>query len=186
MVLGRFEEADAELRKAQLLDPLSLMITEGLAENFYYWRRYDEAIEQVKRIRQMEPIAGLGSTLLIGAFERKGMHREAIAAAQEYADHNPAEADVLLARALTAFGDRPKALSVIHEMERTSRDRYVPPFHFALAYASLGDKEAAFKWLNEACEHHNPGVAYIKVEPLLDNLRSDARFPELLKKVGLD
>jgi hypothetical protein len=134
----------------------------------------------------MEPIAGLGSTLLIGAFERKGMQREAIAAAQEYADHNPAEVDVLLARALTAFGDRPKALGVIHEMERTSRDRYVPPFHVALAYASLGDKEAAFKWLSEACRHHSPGVAYIKVEPLLDNLRSDARFPELLKKVGLD
>jgi hypothetical protein len=113
------------------------------------------------------------------------MHREAIAAAEEYA-HTPAEVDLLLARALAASGDRSKALNVIHEMERTSRNRYVPPFHLALAYASLGDKEAAFKWLNEACQHHSPGVAYIKVETLLDSLRSDARFPKLLKKVGLD
>ena len=71
-------------------------------------------------------------------------------------------------------------------MERTSRQTYFPPFHLALAYASLGDKEAAFKWLNEACQHHDTSMAYIKVEPILDSLRSDARFPELLKKVGLD
>jgi adenylate cyclase len=185
-VLGRFEEADAELRKAQSLDPLSLMITAGLAENLYYWRRYDEAIEQVKKIRQMEPRPGMGSNVLIWSFEQKGMYREAIAAAQEYAAHIPAEVDVLLARTVAASGDRPKALNVVHEMERTSREMYFPPFHLAVAYASLGDKEAAFKWLNEACQHHDTGMAYLKVEPILDSLRSDARFPELLKKVGLD
>jgi adenylate cyclase len=186
MVLGRFEEADAELRKAQLLDPLSLMITEGLAENFYYWRRYDEAIEQVKRIQQIEQRPGMGSSLLVAAFAQKGMYREAIATAQEYAANIPAAVDLLLARVEAASGDRPKARHLVYEMERTARQGYFPPFHLALAYASLGDKEAAFKWLNEAYQHHDTSMAYIKVEPVFDNLRSDARFPELLKKVGLD
>jgi TolB-like protein/Tfp pilus assembly protein PilF len=75
--MGRFQEADSELRKAQILDPLSPMITDGLAENFYYWRQYDSAIEQVQRIRAMG--SKLGSTVLGLAYIQKGRYPDAIA-----------------------------------------------------------------------------------------------------------
>jgi tetratricopeptide (TPR) repeat protein len=73
---GQFEEADAELRKAQILDPLSPMITEGVAENFYSWRRYDDVIEQVERVRRMG--SSIADDTLGLAYIQKGMYQEAI------------------------------------------------------------------------------------------------------------
>ena len=184
-VMGRFEEADAELRKAELLDPLSLMITDGLAENRLYWRRYDDAIEQVKRMRELNPTSRMGNAVLVYAYMGKGMHGKAVAAASDSLDPSEVGSLPVLAEALAASGERAKALDALHELEHASDERYVSRWDLACGYALLGERETAFRWLDKAFLQRDAGLAYLKVDPNVDSLRSDQRYTELLKRIGL-
>src|SRR5947207_9236173 len=78
--------------------------------------------------------------------------------------------------------DARKALS---ELEQIAKQRYVSPYNNALVYVGLGDKDHAFEWLNKADKERNDYLIYLKVEPLFDSLRSDPRFGDLLRRIGL-
>lgn len=180
---GRFEEADAELRKAQVLDPLSAMITEGVAENFYHWRRYDETIEQVERVRKM------GSTIadpIMGwAYLEKGMHAQAIEVFSALAQADRTGLSLTnLAIAYAAAGRKMEARRLLGEANTLGLG-YVPPYLVALAYVNLGEKEAAFRWLQRAYQENDPMLGGMKVDPMLDSIRSDQRYAELLRKAEL-
>lgn len=176
---GRFEEADAELRTAQTLDPLSPMITEGLAENFYFWRRYDQAIEQVHRLHEMgsslaDPVLGL---VLI----QKGMYADAIELFRKLPDGDESGKKLAyLSCAYAASGRREQALTLLRE---ASTKGYVPPFLVARIYVMLGDKDAAFLWLEKAYEEPDPTMA-LGVDPIMDSIRADQRYLDLLRKTG--
>jgi len=180
--MGRFEDADAELRAAQVLDPLSPVVTEDLAENFYYWRRYDSTVEQVRRIREMG--SRLGDPILGWAYIQKGMYSEAISVFRALPQgDDSAKHMIYLACAYAASGQRGESLKLLHE---ASASKYVPPYLTADVYVLLGERDTAFRWLQKAYQQNDPIMAsVVKVDPIMDPLRSDPRYVELLKKVGL-
>jgi len=185
MAMGKFEAAEAEFRRAQVLDPLSLMNTEGLEENFYYARRYDDAIATGLGI----PGHSIGWTILAASYMFKGMYGEAM----QVTNRSTAESDLLrllVTGEVTALsGDRAGGLKILEELERenqTSSERYVSPAVVGFAYALVGEKERAFVWLEKAYQQHDPALAPVKIDPQLESLRSDPRYSQLLKKMGLE
>jgi TolB-like protein/DNA-binding winged helix-turn-helix (wHTH) protein/Tfp pilus assembly protein PilF len=180
---GRFEEADAELRKAQVLDPLSPMITEGLAENFYYWRRYDDTIAEVQQIRKMG--SALGDYVLGRAYVQKAMFHDAISVFSGLRQRDTAPLALTnLAIAYAAAGDKVQARSLLRQAT-TTRYGYVPPYWIAIAYLHLGEKDNAFEWLQQAYRQNDPMLGSMKVDPMLDPIRSDPRYIDLLGKADL-
>jgi TolB-like protein/DNA-binding winged helix-turn-helix (wHTH) protein/tetratricopeptide (TPR) repeat protein len=182
-VQARFEEADAELRKAQVLDPLSPMITEGVAENFYHWRKYDEAIEQVERVRKMG--SSVADAVMGWAYVEKGMQARAIEVFSDLvrAERTPPTL-TNLAMACAAAGKNDEARLLLREAS-SSRQGYVSPYRVAIVYVNLGEKDTAFQWLDKAYRQRDPTLGELKVDPMLDPIRSDRRYAELLGKAGL-
>jgi TolB-like protein/Tfp pilus assembly protein PilF len=185
MEMGQFAVADAELRQAQVLDPLSPMITEGLAENFVDARRYDDAIATVRSM----PNPKVGWAVLAEAYIFKGASQEALQI-PEVADAKDLTQLTARAEALARSGDRDGGLKILKNLEREqkntgARDNYIPPGVLGYAYAIAGEKEPAFLWLEKAYQQHDPALANLKANPGFDSLRSDPRYLELLKKVGL-
>ncbi len=176
---GRFEQAEAELKRAQELDPLSLPIANSLGETYYYARQNDRCIAQAKAILELDPHSGYVYRLLSWAYRQKGMYQEAEAAL-------PRQGDVAYDRALiyAAAGRREEARKLTDEV-RQSASATNSPFAIAVLYAALGDKQAAFAWLEQAYNAHQSDLVSLKVEPSFDPLRSDPRFADLLKRVGL-
>jgi TolB-like protein/DNA-binding winged helix-turn-helix (wHTH) protein/tetratricopeptide (TPR) repeat protein len=179
---GRFEEADLELRKAQLLDPLSPMIRQGLAENFYMWRRYDDAIDQVHRIQEMG--SSVGDYVLGHAYIQKAMYPEAIALFQRLREGGDSGAVVQLSVAYAATADQSEARELLRQATSLQHG-YVPPYWMAVAYLRLGEKDTAFRWLQRAHVENDPSLVWMKVDPMLDPLRSDPRYTQLLRKADL-
>jgi serine/threonine-protein kinase len=185
METGQFAAADAEFRQAQVLDPLSPMISEGLAENFYQARRYDEAITTVRTM----PNPKVGWVVLTCAYILKGVYQEALNV-PEVANATDLNGFLLRAEALVRSGDRAGGLKILADVERKQRNPgashdYIPPGYLGWAYAMAGEKEQAFAWLEKAYEQHDPALANLKVDPGFDSLRGDPRYLDLLKKVGL-
>jgi DNA-binding winged helix-turn-helix (wHTH) protein/TolB-like protein/Tfp pilus assembly protein PilF len=181
--MGRFREADAELREAQILDPLSPVVTDALAENFYYWRRYDNVIEQVRRIRQMG--SSLGDPILGLAYIQKRMYKDAIIVFRGLPKEDDAATRLTyLACAYAASGQSDEARKLLNQTANPANG-YVAPVLMARAFALLGDQQTAISWLEKAYKQSDPtlGVS-IKGSPIFDPLRSDPRFPELLRRMG--
>jgi serine/threonine-protein kinase len=186
MMTAQHAAAEAELRQAQVLDPLSLMITEGLAENFLYSRRYDDAIATGLKI----PDRGIAWVVLAHAYIYKGMYEESMKMVPEIADAKDPSRLQLRAEVLVLSGDRAGGLKILEELERNQRnssagDPYIAPADLGMSYAMVGEKERAFAWLEKAYQQHDPALAQLKVDPSVDSLRSDPRYLELLKKLGL-
>jgi len=91
----------------------------------------------------------------------------------------------LLGHVYAVSGQRDEALKTLDQLKENAGQRYVSPYSFALVYAGLGDKDQAFQWLEKSRQDRTPYLSTIKVDPLLDNLRSDPRFAELMRRVGL-
>ncbi len=176
---GRFEQAEAELQRAQELDPLSLPIANSLGETYYYARQNDRCIAQAKVMLELDPHNGYAPRLLSRAYKQKGMYQEAEAAL-------PQQGDIAYDRALiyAAAGRREEARKLTDEV-RQSAVATNSPSAIAVLYAALGDKQAAFAWLEQAYNTHQSDLVSIKVDPAFDPLRSDPRFADLLKRVGL-
>ena len=188
MMVGQYAAAEAELRQAQVLDPLSLMITEGLAENFLYSRRYDDAI--ATSLKMPDRGSGIGWVVLAHAYIFKGMYEESMKIVPAIVDPKDPNRLLLQAEARVLSGDRARGLKILEELERNQRssttgNTYVAPADLGMSFAVIGEKERAFAWLEKAYQQHDPALAQLKVDPSVDNLRSDPRYPALLKKLGL-
>jgi adenylate cyclase len=166
-----------------VLDPLSPMITEGLAENFHDAHRYDDAISTVLNM----PDQKLGRVILAQSYIFKGEYQEALKM-PKVADPDDLNGFIVKAAALARSGDRPAALKILAGIERSqtagSTHCYIPPGYLAWAYSMVGEKEKAFAYLAKAYQQHDPALANLKVDPAFDSLRDDPRFNDLLKKVG--
>lgn len=182
--MGRMDEGIAEMTRAQELDPLSLAINAQLGFLFYLARRYDQAIEQCQRTLEMEPSYEEARIYLAWIYVQKGMYEEAIAQYQKLKGDIP---DVLamLGAAYAVSGQRGKARDVLAKLKEISQRRYVPPVFVAAIYTGLGDKDQAFAWLEKAYEDRDESFVGLKVLPLFDLLRSDQRFADLLRRMGL-
>jgi eukaryotic-like serine/threonine-protein kinase len=187
VVMGRHDEAIAEGKRAQELDPLSLIVNAALARPFYNARRYDEAIAQSKKTFEIDPNYHRAHYWLGLAYEQKSMFDQAIAAFQNAIAYSDGLTLYVAAagHAYALAGRRSQALKVLHRLEELSSQRYVSAYDIALIHVGLGDKERAMQWLERAYQERSDGLVFLKVDPRLDRLRSDPRFASLVRRVGL-
>jgi tetratricopeptide (TPR) repeat protein len=182
---GRFDEGIREIRRAQELDPLSPIINASVGWFHYFARRYDEAIEEGRKALRLESNSGIAHYFLAQAYTEKGMYDEAIAELHKSLNLSPdADTLALLVRAYALAGDKVKAQKTLDEINLMAKRAYVPPFTLGVAYMGIGDNDRALDWLEKALEERSPNLVGLKTEPAFDDLRSDPRFKELMRRVG--
>jgi tetratricopeptide (TPR) repeat protein len=182
--IKRADEALKEIKRAQELDPLSLVINWELGLPYYVTRQYDRAIEQFKKAVEMDPKGTFARALLAWAYIQKGMYEEAIAAVNEPGLDDP----YLLAstgHAYALLGKRVEAQKIIERLRKQAKQRYVPPHVIAKIYIGLGEKEHAIQWLEKAYDDRGDSSTWLNSDPAFDELRSETRFQDLRRRVGL-
>jgi len=186
--LGRYEEALAELKRAQQLDPLSLIINAVSGRILLYAGRDDLAIEHLRKTLEMDPNFAFVHYILGQAYLRKGAFAEAIAEFQKAATLSPNiyQYKAGLGQAYARAGKSTEARKLLSELEEQSKQRYVSGCEFAAIYAGLGERDQAFAFLEKAYGQRDEKLfGWGKSHPLLDPLRSDPRFTDLLRRIGL-
>jgi eukaryotic-like serine/threonine-protein kinase len=186
-VRGRHEEALVEAKRAFELDPLSPMINTWLGLRYYLARRYDEAIEQGRKTLEFEPSFAPAQVVLGQAYRQKGMHDEAISELKSATSRSEPSPLYMaqLGVAYAAAGKNAEALTLIDQLQRIARRNYVSSYGMAQIYAAMGDKQQALNWLQTAYDERAVWTAYINVDPVLDALRSEPRFQDLLRRMFL-
>ena len=184
--VGRHEEAIRETQRAAELDPLSLIINASYGRAFYYAKQYDKAIEQFRKTVELDPSFVRAHLYLGWTYEAKGMFNEAIA---EYEtaralDDSPVIA-ASLAHVLAVAGRKEEALKLLSELNDLSQRRYVSAYDLALIHTGLGENDRAFQFLEKAYQERSSALSWLRVDQRLDKLRSDPRFSELQRRVGL-
>jgi tetratricopeptide (TPR) repeat protein len=187
--IGRLDEGIAENKRAQELDPLSLNINFMLALAFYHAGQYDQAIEQFKKTLEMDPNFPAAHTMLPAAYEQKEMYPEAITGFQNAITltrgFSRSFSMAGLGHLYGVSGKKGEAQKVLNELRQLSGHEYVPAHEIALIYAGLGEKDEAFTWLENAYEERSFNMMKLKVEPRWRGLRTDPRFVDLLRRMGL-
>jgi serine/threonine protein kinase/Tfp pilus assembly protein PilF len=175
--MGRFNEAHQEFKRAQQLDPLSLIIIAQRGWPYDFSGQYDRAIEQYKKALEMDPNFGPAQSYLSGSYLDNGMYKEAL---ELYKSRN-SQYGIGLTYAM--MGKKAQAKQIMKElMEKSTIDPYLlAAFHFALE-----ENDQGFYWLEKAYENKGHNMAFLKVDPGFSGVRSDPRFKELLRKIGLE
>ena len=184
-LVGRNDEAIVEMKKAKSLDPLSLIINADLAELQLIAHLYDDSIQQSRKTLEMDSDFGLAYNHLGQAYLQKHMPDEAIAELQKAVQFSGASPPCManLARAYCAAGRKNDARRLLNDLKSRLDTGYSHASEFAAIYAALGDNTEAMAWLAKGYEERfNPGVL---LRPGFDPLRSDPRFRELVRRVGL-
>lgn len=177
-IVGRTDEGIAEHKRAQELDPLSLIVSAGLGGALYLARRYDEAVEQLQKTLEMDQNFAVAHTCLGFAYLQKSMFEQAVTEFRKASNLSG------LAYAYALSGKKDDAVETLEELRKASKEGYVSPNEFALVYVGLGQKDEAFEWLEKAIDDLSPDFS-LRVDPVYDSLRSDTRYLRLLQKVGL-
>ena len=188
--MGQMDQALVEIKRAQELDPLSLIINTDLGQMLYYSRQYDQAIAQLRRTVELDPNFSIAHMRLGEAYVQKGLYEEAIAEFQKpnnLSGRSKAFLAALTAHAYAMSGQSNKAMQTLHELKESEVALRPLDYSYptALAYLGLGEKDQAFRWLEQAFAQHDGNLALLKVEPKFDSLRSDARFTDLLRRINL-
>jgi len=184
---GRIDAAIAEARTAAELDPASVSIRRSLGWLNYYARRPEVATEQLHRALAMDPTAEENHRILGLVLTQQGRYDEAVAAFREAIGgaSESAYARGALARTLAMGGRTEEARALLAELETERRTKYVSPVALATANIALGDADEAFRWIERARAERRGWLAYLRVEPIFDPIRSDPRFPDLLERMKL-
>jgi len=178
-------EAIAQIKKAQEVDPLSLIINTTVAWVFYFARQYDEMIDQCHKTLELDPNFPSTHWILGQAYRQKGIYDKAIAEFQkavELSDEDPVRI-AMLGHAYAVAGKRGEAQKIISHLQEVSKRRYLPAYFIALIYVGLNDNDEAFKWLEKAFAERSAGLIFLKAEPMFDLIRGDPRFETLVQKV---
>jgi TolB-like protein/DNA-binding winged helix-turn-helix (wHTH) protein len=190
LITGRTAEAFSQLSRAIELDPLSFLINEQRALALFFTRDYDHSIEVSRKLLELEPNFILAREVLARAYEAKGMHEEAfdewlktfvLKGERKYADR--------LSRARVNLGlsgaQQLMARTNLQRLQGPSQRRQVPAIRFVWAYLELHDYDSAVDWLYRAYGERSSTLLYLKLDPGFDPLRSNPRFQELIRRIGL-
>ncbi len=183
---GRFDEALAQIEAAHDIDPFSVTINADFGFILYLGRDFTGAINRLRLTLELRPNYIPARTLLSFVLERTGARQEA---AEEYeraiALTRGREIPMAVLGRVLSAGRQDQLRSGIEQLRGWADRRYVPACWFAALYTRLGENDRAFQWMEKAWEERSNWLIYLLVDPLLDDLRSDARFPPLLERVGL-
>jgi TolB-like protein/Tfp pilus assembly protein PilF len=185
--MGRHEEALAQIRQAQDLEPLSLIIGAIAGFVYYYARQYDEVIYHSRKNLELDPHFTLTYWDLGWAYQQKGMFDEAIATFKKAVSLSGGGTKMVSEVAYTyaICGRKDEAETELKRLLRLSKKHYVSPYEIAIIYLGLGEKDQALTSLERAIEDRAWESICLRVEPKLDGLRSDSRFIELTHRIGL-
>jgi serine/threonine-protein kinase len=184
--LGRTQDALAEIRVAQALDPLSLPVQNILLFGLVTARQYDQAIAQFHTIIEREPNFAGGYLLAALAYTEKGQMEQALATAKK-ADQlaSNATTKAIVAHVHAANGDRERAEKLLDELSALSNRQYVCAYELAHSYVIMGDKKRAYEWLERGKRERADCMVNLLVEPWMDPLRQDRQYKELINHIGL-
>ena len=187
MYVGRKEEALTASQRALALDPLDLSLNAHLGWHYLNTRQSDQAVDQMLKTVEMDPTYALAHWYLGLAYEQRGMFAEAIEEFQKavaLSQRNPTYL-ASLGHGYAMAGQGAEARKLLQELRELSKQRYVLPYCFAVIHAGLGEKDEAFAYLEKGYQERDSWLNQLKVEPRLDGLRSDPRFADLVRRVGL-
>jgi TolB-like protein/DNA-binding winged helix-turn-helix (wHTH) protein/Tfp pilus assembly protein PilF len=185
--LGRFEECIPEATRAHALDPAYLIAGADVGIRLYWARRYREAIAPIQKILEFDPDFGIAHRFLGQVYEENHMYKEAVAElrkAVELSRDGPIDL-AALGHAYAVAGRQTAALNILKELKQLEKRRYVSNYDIALVHVGLGQRDRALESLDRAYQERSSWMVHLKVDPRLDPLRSDPRFQNLLRRVGL-
>jgi tetratricopeptide (TPR) repeat protein len=184
LLMGRNDESLEASKRALELDPLDMDINNHLGFHYYWTREYDKAIEQYTKTLEINPNDPWAHSYLGRIYKEMGWYSKSIEEfklALSLIGKNEAEILSSLGNGYAVSGNRGEALEIINELIGQSKQKYVPSFLIADVYVGLGEKDKAFEWLEKAFNerHLEP------MSPLLDPIRKDPRFIDLLLRMNL-
>ena len=186
---GKFDEALLEGHTAQENDPASVSVRRSLGYAYLYARRYDQARYHLERAIAMNTEAEESHRILglILTFQKQfGAAEAALRDALALAEKGGTYTKATLAFSLAAGGDESYAREVAAELEEKRRNEYVSPVELALTYIGLGENDKALDWVDTSIDERRGWAAYLRVHPVLDPLRGEPRFGELVKRMQFD
>ena len=186
-LMGRFDEALAEIQRAQELEPLGLLESAQVAWIYYWSGQFDPAIEQLRKVLELDPNFAVAHYNLGFMYSRQGRHEEAIAAGRKAIELGGESAMFLavLGKIYARAGKRDEALKIVVQLNERSQREYVPRFPLAGIYLGLGEKEQALAWLEKAYEEREGWLTNLKRESFeWDPLHDDPRFQDLLRRMN--
>jgi eukaryotic-like serine/threonine-protein kinase len=183
--MGRSDEAQAEIRAAVELEPLSVLLQRDVAWHYFFQGRYDAAVQQLQQTLKADPHHVASRSLLGRALLEAGRNAEGTAELQRVAPELPGAASrAFLAYADAAGGRRAGAEARLRELENAKDGEYTSPYYIALVYARLGRPSEALDWLERGAEQHDTTMTTLNVDPRLARLRGEPRFRELVRRMN--
>jgi serine/threonine protein kinase/Tfp pilus assembly protein PilF len=187
MTMGLHAEAIAKMKDSQKLDPLSLIISVAIGWAFYMARRYDDAIEQLRRTVELDPNYPVTYWILGLLLRNMGHYDLAIAEGEKGIKLSGGSSlmSAALAQTFATAGRRKEAIQILEDLTKLAKQKYVAPYFFAGIQIGLGEDDRAIEYLEKSYEEHSHWLIYLHIDPSMDALRSNARFQDLLRRVGL-
>jgi serine/threonine-protein kinase len=187
VTMGRLDEAVTEIKRAQQLDPLSPVTSAAAASTYRQKGDLDAAMEQCKGISELDPTFRFAHACLGGVYQKQGRYGEAIGEFRKAveASGNASENLSALGHCYAISGRRSEAMATLKELEGKYAKRESAAFNLAAVYAGLGEKDQAFAWLEKDFQSRSGTLFQITFLPTFDTLRSDPRYADLLRRMGL-
>ena len=187
VALGRADEAIAHTKSAQELDSTSLIIRSHFGFVYFFAHRFDDSITTCQKVLELDPTFFAVRRYLGQAYTQKGKHEQAIAEFQKAVAGSGGSPLIRaeLAHALALAGKKDEAQKILGELKQLATERYISPYHIALVYSGLGNKDETFNSLERAFEDRADYLVFLNVDPRFEWLHSDPRFASLLERVGI-
>lgn len=193
LALDRNDEAVQEIEKTlaivQETDPRRMVTVHTTrAAAFYLARQYRLAIEEAEKAFELNPNHFMVHYVLGRAYALMGMNAKAIAQLKPkgYSSGEVPLLDAALGLAYAVDGRREQTIKSLETLKALAKKRYVPATYFGMLYGGLGDRKQALEWLKKAYEERADGLLWLNVDPMLDGMRSDPQFKDLVSRIGLD
>lgn len=186
-VLGRRDEATAEIEQAARLEPSSVLVMAYVGFTFYLLRRYDAAIEQFRNALQRQPDFNVAHWWLGVTLTEKGEYEDAITELQKALECSGGHPSPLaaLANLYGRLGWVSDQKNIVAELTQRSRQKYVSSFDLLVCHAGSKDNGPALEWLGKAVDERSSFLVFAKIWPAFENLREDPRFADVLRPLGL-
>lgn len=166
------------------LEPLAPAVTVALGFQYFWQRRYEETRIYMERALELFPSFPYAIAFLGRTYALLGEHEKALAVLPEV--ELPSYRDGFLGCALVASGQQEKAEQLLQRLQDGSQPMHIVAYQIALTYCALGNHDKAFEWLDRAYQAQSPQLVWSCLDPELDPLRSDPRWKDLMRRIGLD